>query len=202
MIVGLGVAIVVWSLIFFAALRWRRRPGDALPPQFSSNNVLEISWTAIPIAIVAALFVYTYHAEANVDAVVAHPAVVVDVQAYRWGWTFAYAGGPVVSGASNGPVAGGSLEGPPELVLPLGETTRIVLSSRDVNHGFWVPDFLFKRDAIPGSPSQFDLRPDKEGIFVGHCSQFCGLNHALMQFTVRVVTPAAFARWRREAQAT
>jgi len=196
-VVGLVVAVLVWGLILFAIVRWRRRPGDDTPPQFHNNYGLEIAWTIVPLVIVAALFVYTYRAEARVDALVAHPAVVVAVRAYRWGWNFAYAGGPVVGGASNGPVEGGNAATkPPQLVLPLGETTRIELTSDDVTHGFWVPDFLFKRDAIPGMINAFDLRPDKLGTYLGRCSQFCGYDHALMTFTVRVVTPRAFAAWR------
>lgn len=195
--VGLIVTVLVWGLILFAIVRWRRRPGDATPPQFRNNYGIEIAWTIVPLIIVAALFVYTYRAEARVDALVAHPAVTVAVRAYRWGWNFAYAGGPVVGGASNGPVNGSTLAiKPPQLVLPLGETTRIELTSDDVTHGFWVPDFLFKRDAIPGMINAFDLRPEKLGTYLGRCSQFCGFDHALMTFTVRVVTPRAFAAWR------
>jgi hypothetical protein len=80
----------------------------------------------------------------------------------------------------------------PELVLPLGETTRIELSATDVDHGFWIPDFLFKRDAIPGQTTVFDLSPTKLGTFEGRCSAFCGLQHESMLFRVRVVTPSAF----------
>ena len=179
-------------------MRWRRRPDDIEPPQFRNNYGLEIAWTIVPLIIVAALFVYTYRAEARVDALVAHPAVIVAVRAYRWGWNFAYVDGPVVGGASTEPLDGSNAATkPPQLVLPLGETTRIELTSDDVTHGFWVPDFLFKRDAIPGMVNAFDLRPEKLGTYLGRCSQFCGLDHALMTFTVRVVTPRAFAAWRR-----
>ena len=195
-IVGLVVAAIVWGLILFAIVRFRRRRDDERPAQFRNNNPLEIAWTVIPLLIVGALFVYTYRAEARVDAVGAHPEVTVDVRAYRWGWTFAYAGGPIVGGAAEGPLPGGGVEGPPLLVLPVGETTRIRLTSDDVTHGFWVPDFLYKRDAIPGQTNTFDLRPDKLGTFVGRCSQFCGYDHALMSFRVRIVTPRAFAAWR------
>jgi cytochrome c oxidase subunit 2 len=82
-------------------------------------------------------------------------------------------------------------------VLPLGETTRIELSSADVDHGFWIPDFLFKRDAIPGQTTAFDLSPTKLGVFEGRCSAFCGLQHANMLFRVHVVTPADFMRWEK-----
>ncbi len=185
--VGLAVAALVWGLILFAVVRWRRRAGGALPPQFRNNNPLEIAWTVVPLLLVCALFVYTYRAEARVEALPPGPDVAVDVTAYRWGWTFAYAGGPTVNGAA---------DAPPQMVLPLQRTTRIRLTSRDVTHSFWVPDFLFKKDAIPGQTNTFDLRPDEAGTFIGRCAQFCGLDHALMSFSVRVVPPAEYARWR------
>lgn len=190
-LVGLAVALLVWGLILFAVVRWRRpRAGaDDFPPQFRNNNPLEIAWTVAPLLLVIGLFVYTYRAEANVESLVPKPDVTVAVNAYRWGWSFTYDGG--------GPSINGAERNPPEMVIPLGETTRIVLTSSDVNHAFWVPDFLFKRDAIPGRTSSFDLRPSKLGTFLGHCAEFCGLDHALMNFSVRVVPPDEFARWRR-----
>ncbi len=191
-LVGGGVAILVWGLIIFAMLRWRRRPADAarLPPQFRTNNVLEIGWTLAPLILVGVLFWPTYHAEAGVEALAAHPDVTVHVDAYRWGWTFSYDGGPRV---------GGSFANPPQLVLPSGETTRLVLTSSDVNHSFWIPAFLFKRDAIPGLINRFDVRPVKDGTYAGHCAEFCGYGHALMGFSVKVVDPAQYARWLKGA---
>ena len=187
-IVGLAVAALVWGLILFAIVRWGRGRTGALPPQFRRNNPLEIAWTVIPLVLVCALFAYTYHAEADVEALVQRPAVRVHVNAFRWGWTFAYAGGPTIDGTA---------DAPPQMVLPLGRTTRIELTTSDVTHAFWVPDFLFKRDAIPGITNAFDLSPDKLGTFIGRCTQFCGLQHARMTFSVRVVPPDAYDRWLR-----
>jgi cytochrome c oxidase subunit 2 len=198
LIVGSCVAVLVWGLIVFALIRYRRSATSGAPPQFSNNYPLEIAWTAIPLVLVCALFIHTYTVESRVDAVVARPDVLVHVNAYRWGWRFVYAGGPTVGGAASSPIGGNPVSAKPELVLPLGETTRIELSSDDVTHSFWVPDFLFKRDAIPGQTSGFDLQPTRTGTFLGRCAQFCGLNHALMQFTVRVVPPTEFLRWRKE----
>jgi cytochrome c oxidase subunit 2 len=198
MAVAAGVLVVVLGLILFPMVRWRRRSADDAPPQFSNNFPLEIAWTLIPLAIVAGLFVATYKAEASVDDIGGTPAVTVAVQAYRWGWNFAYRGGPSVGGASSGPAALGDAQPYPTLVLPVDETTRIELSAADVDHGFWIPDFLFKRDAIPGQTTAFDLHPTKLGTFTGRCSAFCGLQHAEMFFRVRVVTPSEFDAWRKQ----
>ena len=92
----------------------------------------------------------------------------------------------------------GPEDGPPQLVLPLGQIVRIHLTSDDVIHAFYVPGFLFKRDAIPGHPTDFNLTPSKAGTYLGECAEFCGLNHAFMTFIVRVVTPTQFTAWLRQ----
>jgi cytochrome c oxidase subunit 2 len=131
--------------------------------------------------------VVTYAREMRVDYVSASPQVTVDAIAFRWSWRFDY------------PASGISLEGtpaqPPTLYLPIGRTAQINVSSVDVNHSFWVPAFLFKRDAIPGMTNRFDITPNRLGSFVGRCAQFCGIDHALMTFTVKVVPGDAYDRY-------
>ena len=79
------------------------------------------------------------------------------------------------------------------------ERCETPVTSSDVIHSFWIPDMLFKRDAIPGQVSAFDLQPRQLGTFVGRCAQFCGLDHAMMTFSVRVVPADEFDRWRTRA---
>jgi cytochrome c oxidase subunit 2 len=196
LVVGSVVAASVWGLILFAVVRYRRR-GDAEPVQFANNYPLEIAWTLVPLGLVCWLFVYTYSAEASVETVAGTPAVSVHVNAYRWGWSFAYDGGPTVGGAAHGPILDSAKAPPPELVLPANETARLTLTSSDVNHSFWVPAFWFKRDAIPGQVTTFDVKPDQLGTFEGRCAAFCGLNHALMTFDVKVVSPHCSVGSRR-----
>jgi len=184
---ALGLAVLVWALIIVAAIRFRRTERNPEPRSQTANNApLEIAWTIAPLLLVIGLFVYTYHIEAGVGALAADPPVRIAVNGFRWGWTFAYAGGPTITGA---------VQHPPEMVLPLGETVAIAVTSSVVNHSFWIPDMLFKRDAIPGRTSSFDLTPSKTGTFLGRCGEFCGLDHALMTFRVRVVPPDDYRRW-------
>ena len=114
-----------------------------------------------------------------------------------WGWRFSFPdeGVTVLSDPSGEGVPG------PELWLPQRRDVRVELTSNDVIHAFWVPDFLFKRDAIPGRVNVFDVTPTTTGTYHGVCSEFCGLNHAFMTFTVKVVPADAFDRWLGE-QAT
>lgn len=193
-IAGIVVATLVYGLIGWSLIRYRRRRGDhpdALGRQFHANVPLEVLYTAIPVVIVVGLFAVSFRGERRVEALAADPAVTLHAEAFAWGWRFTYgdAGPTVVSDPSGEDVAGPTIE------LPLGRTTRVVLTSNDVIHAFWVPDFLFKRDAIPGRTTSFDLTPTDAGSHRGVCAEFCGLNHAYMTFTVVVAEPDAFDAW-------
>jgi cytochrome c oxidase subunit 2 len=155
-------------------------------------------YTAIPIAIVIFLFVASVVVEDRVDALSSHPDVTLDVQAFQWGWRFDYVGQGVTIVS---PPSGEFVEGP-LIALPLGQTVRIVLTSNDVIHAFWVPGFLYKHDAIPGHTFRFDLTPMTAGTYSGECAEFCGLNHAYMTFRVRVVPASQFADWLGEQRAS
>lgn len=207
---GLVVAVFVYILIVWSALAYRRRDPDHFPHQFHSNTMVEIIYTAIPIVMVAGIFYFTVLTENNVDAVSKTPTEIVHVLAYRWGWQFTYNSG---TGASQGVLIKTTAEPKllaqpstsseyPQLVLPLGESVRIDLTSADVVHGFFVPEFVFDRYAQPGNPNQFDFTPTVTGIFSGQCTQYCGLYHSEMIFSVKVVSPADFQKWLTSTQAS
>jgi cytochrome c oxidase subunit 2 len=193
-IAALAVAAIVYGLIGWSVLRYRRRRSEdpeALGAPFREKRGLEAVYVAIPLVLVVGLFALAFRTNQRVDHLDPEPAVRVHVEAFAWGWRFVYPDlGVTVVSAPSGPGVDG-----PELVLPLGETARIELVSNDVIHAFWVPDFLFKRDAIPGVTQEFDVTPTETGTFEGACSEFCGLNHAYMRFTVSVVPPEDFAAW-------
>lgn len=183
---GIVVYVLVVGLIVFAAVRYRRRdPRVVQGKTFSSNVPLEITWTVVPLLVVGGLFAVSNPAEYHVETIRRPADEVVDVVAYRWSWRFLYPKEHVT--------VQGSADHTPELVLPLRRTTEIRLTSSDVIHAFWVPAFLFKRDAIPGRTNIFDLTPTRAGTFAGACAEFCGTYHAYMRFRVRVVPAADYA---------
>ena len=207
-IAGLAVAVFVYLLIAWAIFAYRRRD-DAMPPQFHSAIRLEVVYVTIPLLIVATLFYFTVVTENQVNAISPHPDQVVKVVAYRWGWRFTYADGAHrlegVTIATNGephalPQANTSALYP-QLVLPLGEITEIDLTSTDVIHAMYVPAMNFSRQAVPGYANVFDFTPTTTGVFSGQCVQYCGLYHAEMLFSVRVMPPAAFRQWLGDTQA-
>jgi cytochrome c oxidase subunit 2 len=202
-ITGLAVAAIVWGLIFWTVLRHRRKSHDEMPRQFHENIPLEIIYTTLPIVIVGVLFYFTVVTENEIDAVSSHPAEIVHVLGYRWGWQFTYdAGDGRAQGVQIATTAQPALLAQPatskeypQLVLPVGETVRIVLTSADVVHGFYIPEFNFSRYAQPGVVNVFDFNPTRTGVFRGQCSEFCGLYHSEMLFSVRVMSDSAFQHW-------
>lgn len=190
---AVGVAAVVYGLIFWSIVRYRKRSDD-LPPQFRENLPLEIVYTVVPLLIVAGLFILTYRTEGFVDratpvATGAGPPVTIRVTGFQWSWRFQYEGTPVQ--------VAGTPDRPPEAVVPTGRPIRFILESADVMHAFWIPSFLFKRDTMPGITNQVDLTVQEPGTYLGACAEFCGLDHTRMLFTIRAVTPAEYARWLR-----
>ena len=181
----MAVAVVVWGLILWAVIFHRKR-GDRLPPQVRYNLPIEILYTALPFVLIAVLFYYTAKDENYIDKLSSNPNVTVNVIGYQWSWQFQY---PQYNVTDNGVMYPGPL---PMLELPTGRDVRFNLTSPDVIHSFWVPEFLFKRDVIPGHPNHFEVTLTKTGTYIGHCSELCGLYHSRMLFTLKVVTPDQF----------
>ncbi|HYM83391.1 MAG TPA: cupredoxin domain-containing protein, partial [Candidatus Dormibacteraeota bacterium] len=163
--------------------------------QTHGNNVLEIVWTLIPTLIVAFLFVLSWRTLGDVDtANAATSDVRVRATAARFQWTFEYlaADGQTVQ----------LKQLAPELVVPAGQTVHLDLRSPDVIHAFYVPQFLFKRDVIPGRDNAFDFKVDPQfagQTFRGQCAELCGAYHWTMQFTVKALAPADFQAWLQQA---
>jgi cytochrome c oxidase subunit II len=185
------IGAIVWGLILWSALRYRKRPGDdGLPKQTQYHIPLEITYTIIPVLIVAVIFVFVVKVDRVINKTSANPAVTVRVEGFQWGWRFTYLnpdGTPIGT-----PIVGNQLS-PPTLTLPAFQTVRLILVADDVIHSFFVPDFLFKRDLIPRVSNTVDLYVDRVGTFVGHCAEFCGIHHADMNFQVVAVPSAQFA---------
>ena len=193
MIAALIVAAIVYALIVWSLLRFRRRRDapDAFGKQFHANVPIEVAYTAVPVVIIVGLFLISLDADNDIRELDPEPDVVLEATAFSWGWRFEYPneGVVVVSPPATREEPG------PEIVLPLERTTRVVLTSNDVIHAFWVPSFNFKMDAIPGHVNEFDLTPVETGTFRGVCAEFCGIQHAYMTFRVTTVPTAEFDAW-------
>jgi cytochrome c oxidase subunit II len=192
-IAALIVGIAVWGLILWSVVRHRKR-SDELPKQTAYNLPLEIVYTIVPFVIIAVLFFYTVVVQNRVQERSAEPDLTVAVNAFKWNWQFVY---PDSQDPDGQPVETvGSSEEVPILVVPTGQDVRFEVSSADVIHSFWVPEFLFKLDVIPGNENGrdnvFEVTVDEEGAYIGRCAELCGTYHAFMNFEVRAVSPEDF----------
>lgn len=189
--IGAVVFLVVEAMIVFTVLRYRRKPGDdTLPAQIHGNNLVEVIWTAIPTAIVLFLFVMSWQ---TLNTVEAKPASDVHVRAvaarYQWQFDYLDANGTTLFSQALPVGADGGL------VLPVGEPVTITLKAQDVIHAFYVPKFLFKRDAVPGRENVFSFTVEEPGTYRGQCAELCGAFHGSMVFEVHALPAAEFDAW-------
>jgi len=193
-IAAMVVGVAVWAMIAWAAIRYRKR-GTELPRQTAYNLPLEIVYTIIPFIIIAVLFFYTVIVQNRVQQRSDEPDVTIAVNAFKWNWQFVY---PDTTDSNGGePVSTvGDSNQIPILVLPVDQTIRFELASADVIHSFWVPEFLFKLDIVPGNENGrdnvFEVTVREEGSYVGRCAELCGTYHAFMNFEVRSVSAEDF----------
>jgi cytochrome c oxidase subunit 2 len=191
-IAALVVGILVWGLMFWAFIRYRKRKNSPLYPKQTKENLpLELIYTAVPFVMVAVLFFFTVTTENFVLKKNATADVTVDVTAFKWNWDFGYQGTQSADGSGEVHTVGTSAE-IPLLVLPTNRVIQYELSSKDVIHSFWVIDFLFKRDVFPdpeanNSENIIQNTIEREGAFVGRCAELCGTYHANMMFELRAV---------------
>jgi cytochrome c oxidase subunit 2 len=181
-----AVAAIVLGLVLFALVRYRRR-GNEYPRGKDEHTVGESIYALVLTAIAITLVTLTFRTEHKTDAVAASGGLRVDIVAFQWQWRFGY--------PDYGKTVLGTTEHVPTLVVPVATVVRLDGVSRDVIHSFWVPAARFKRDEFPKQHTQFDLRFDRVGTYIGRCAEFCGLQHTDMSFFVRVVPRDAFQRW-------
>ncbi|MBD0292290.1 MAG: cytochrome c oxidase subunit II [Jiangellaceae bacterium] len=182
-IAAMGVGVLVWGLILWSAFAYRRRDAS-LPPQTRYNLPIEFLYTIAPFTVIGALFFYTAQNQNEILDVSEEPDLTVGVIGQQWAWTFNYADEDVYDA--------GTTTDPTTLYLPVDQTVRFELNSPDVIHSFWVPQFYFKMDVIPGKENVFQVTPNREGTYTGRCAELCGAYHARMIFRVHVVSQNEF----------
>ncbi|WP_425411783.1 cytochrome c oxidase subunit II [Nocardioides aequoreus] len=185
--------VLVWGLIGYASIRFRRRSESEIPVQTRYNLPIEILYTVAPLMMVIVLFKFTVETQNEVLDPDREAEEVVTVVGQQWSWTFNYNLGYDDESRSYEPEGGdtvfdvGTPAEPPTLYLVKDKTVELNLFSPDVAHSFWVPAFLFKMDVIPGRANSFTVTPDRLGTYVGRCAELCGTRHSRMLFDVKVV---------------
>lgn len=174
---------LVTAAVVYALVRYRWHEGESDPRQYAGNKTLEIIWTVIPLLIVVGLFSLTVRTMGVSDPPPA-PTPDLVVTGHQWWWEAQYPDSGVI-------VAN-------EIHIPVGQPMSIQLRSDDVLHEFWVPELTRKITAVPGRANHIWLQADKPGVYHGFCSEFCGTQHAWMQFLVVAQPRAEFETWLRE----
>lgn len=173
---ALIVVFMLYSIVVF-----RRKPGDEQGADFHSHTALEIVWTVIPLIIVIALGIFSAFMLAEITE--ANPGEMdVRVQGRQWSWVFSYPDHEEVGFSTS-------------LVLPVDQPIRLLMSTDDVLHSFWVPEFRVKQDLVPGLITELRITPDLEGSYKVRCAEICGLDHTNMVADVEVVSRAEFEQW-------
>jgi cytochrome c oxidase subunit 2 len=198
-IAALITGVVVWGLILYVVIRFRRRSDDEIPVQTRYNLPLEIFYTIAPVVMVIVFFAHTVRTQDVVLKDDNPPDNIIEVTGQQWSWTFNYGIGDPDNSADDDRYDdtfaydsyvhdGGTGSYIPELWLPVNETTRFNLHSPDVIHDFGVPSFLMKMDVVPGRVNHYVIEPTRTGTFRGKCYELCGVYHSRMLFIVKVVS--------------
>jgi len=186
------IFVVVFSLLLYAVVRFRKRADDdgREPPQVYGSNQVELAWTVIPILIVVALFMATARVIASVQKAAQPPnAIEVIAIGHQFWWEYRYPALQVVTAN--------------ELHVPVSDPahptpTFIKLLSADTDHSFWIPRLAGKTDLIPNRINHTWIDPHETGLYLGQCAQYCGTQHAKMLLRVYVQSREEFDRWIQE----
>jgi cytochrome c oxidase subunit 2 len=169
----------IFAAITWFALRYRRRIPIERPPYIGGNLALELTWTFIPLVIVAVMFVWG--AKVFIDArTPPEGAMEIYVIGKQWMWKVQHPEGRREINA---------------LHVPLGKAVKLVLTSQDVIHDFSIPDFRMKQDVLPGMYSTEWFVPSQIGEYHLFCDQYCGAKHAEMTGAVTVMLPGDYEKW-------
>ena len=189
--VAIPITLLVEGILVYTVVKFRNNDE---PSPTEENRRLEITWTIATALILLFVGVASYGVLANEN--VAGPQVqeagdedpvVVQAEAYQWGWEMSY------------PEAGNFTTGT-EIVVPADRQVRFRITSRDVIHGFHAPELGLKQDAMPGQVNTISTVPYEEGTYQGYCSEYCGVSHSQMYFSIEVVSEEEYQDWLDEQQ--
>jgi cytochrome c oxidase subunit 2 len=182
------IFVLVMTIAIYSVVKFRARPGDTRDGEpIHGNAKLEILWITVPFLLVVGLMVPTFFILQDIEEP-KPDTLVVDVQAEQFTWTFSY------------PEGGSEPVPSTELNLPAGRPVEFRISTRDVIHSFWVPEFRLKSDAVPGITTTVRLIPSREGTYDVVCAELCGAGHSTMRQTVNVMPEDEFTAWLSDEQ--
>ena len=201
------IGVLVFGAMAISLFRDRKSKG-VTPAEFHESTLLEFVWTAIPFAILIGIAIPAAKVLIAMEDVT-DAEMTVKVTGYQWLWRYEYIDHDIdfysILSTPRAEIYNQEtknenylLEVDNELVLPTNRKIRILLTSNDVLHAWWVPDLAVKKDAIPGYINQMWTEIEKPGIYRGQCAELCGRDHGFMPVVVRAVPPEEFDAWVAE----
>ena len=200
----IAISVFVLFLMIYACVRFRasRNP---VPSKTTHNIMVEVLWTLIPCLILIVMAVPSFKILYKQDTI---PKADVTVKAigYQWYWGYEYPDENIIFESymikdeelkENQPRL---LTVDNEVVVPVNKVVKVLITANDVLHAWALPSFGVKRDAVPGRINETWFKAEKVGTYYGQCSELCGIQHAFMPITVRVVTDEEYAQWLAEAK--
>ena len=207
--VCVAIGVVVFGAMIYSLI-YHRKSAGAEAAQFSHSTAAEIIWTIIPVVILIAMAIPAAKTMIELEDS-RNPDLSIVATAYQWKWHYRYQDEGVEFysslarsslearrlGAEVDPddVENYLLEVDRPLVIPVGAKVRLLVTSNDVIHSWWVPDLAIKKDAVPGIVNETWFRAEQTGTFRGQCTELCGKDHGYMPIVVEVVEPDAFQAW-------
>lgn len=189
LVVATVIFVIVTAVLIYSIIRYRERPDAPEPRQIHGNTQIEIIWTALPSLVLFGVLGFTIWTMANLAEPASASTMHVTARGHQWWWEFNYNDqSPMV-------VTGD------ELHVPVGTVVHVDLRSDNVIHSFWVPDLVGKTDVIPGHNNSLWFTADRPGTYRGECAEYCGTQHANMDFIVVADPPAQFAAWLQGQEA-
>jgi cytochrome c oxidase subunit 2 len=199
-----GIGIIVFGAMIYSIIMHRKSRG-AEAASFDDNLTVEIVWTIVPFIILAFMAVPATKVLLAMEDV-SNSDMSIKVTGYQWKWHYDYLGEDIsffsnlstpIEEIQNKATKSNNylLDVDNRVVVPVNKKIRLLFTSNDVIHAWWVPAFAVKKDAIPGYINESWFKTDKVGIYRGQCAELCGTNHGFMPIVVEVKSEADYAAW-------
>lgn len=202
-----GITLFVLGLLLWVMIRYNAR-ANPKPAMWSHNTLIEVIWTIVPVVILGIIAIQSFRLLYAGEVMPQNVDLTVKAIGHQWYWSYEYpdhgnftfdalmlddekakaAGEPRLLGVDN------------RVVVPVGKTVRMIITSQDVIHAWTIPAFGVKIDAVPGKLNETWFKAEREGVFYGQCSELCGAKHAFMPIAVEVVSQERFDAWIAEAK--
>ena len=204
-----AIAVVVFGAMIYSMIAHRKSKG-VVPAKFSHSMKAEVIWTTIPIVILLVMAIPAAETLIKIEDT-RDPDLTIVATGYQWKWHYRYQDEELAyfsslsrtsanarrldSGIDPFSVENYLLEVDKPMVVPRGQKVRLLITSNDVVHSWWVPELAIKKDAVPGFMNETWFRANETGVFRGQCAELCGMDHGFMPIVVEVVEPNEYMAW-------